>query len=473
MRRLANFSLMLLVFLPAARCLAGETVTTESLLHEMVDMVGLASFPDPEYKTVQFSSYDRRSKLPGGPEWFANSDGFGNEPIPNFEAVIEKPNAEGVGRYLIGDVQGPGAIVRTWTAAISGTIRVTLDDQQQPLFDGPAAEFLHRPYSAVVKAGNVDKIPDMDTTFDQQDACYFPIPFAKRCRIEWTGKVKEIHFYEVQIRQYAPGTKVETFQPQQLQEFSSLYAKVAEVLNDPLKNWDYQSQNQPLAINIDVPAGQIVEAIELEGSSAIERLQLRVTAEDLDAALRQTVLHITCDDHSQSQVQCPVGDFFGAGPGINPYNSVPFTVTKDGTMTCRYVMPFARNCRILLENKGDQLVKLSGNVLPLDLAWNEDRSMHFRARWRVDHDLVADGRRVQDLPFVVAQGKGVYVGTAVMLLNPNPVPMSYGSWWGEGDEKIFVDDDVRPSTHGPSRTFFYSLIAASHETTDQPTAASS
>jgi hypothetical protein len=74
--------------------------------------------------------------------------------------------------------------------------------------------------------------------------------------------------------------------------------------------------------------------------------------------------------------------------------------------------------------------------------------MHFRARWRVDHDLVADGRRVQDLPFLVAQGKGVYVGTAIMLLNPNSVPTSYGSWWGEGDEKIFVDKDVRPSTFG-------------------------
>jgi len=35
-----------------------------------------------------------------------------------------------------------------------------------------------------------------------------------------------------------------------------------------------------------------------------------------------------------------------------------------------------------------------------------------------------------------------------MLLNPNPVPTPYGSWWGEGDEKIFVDNDVRPSTFG-------------------------
>ena len=77
--------------------------------------------------------------------------------------------------------------------------------------------------------------------------------------------------------------------------------------------------------------------------------------------------------------------------------------------------------------------------------------MYFRARWRVNHGLVASNREtmgVQDLPFVLARGQGVYVGTSVMLLNPNCVPTSWGNWWGEGDEKIFVDGDVRPSTYG-------------------------
>jgi hypothetical protein len=434
--------------MPAIHGWAAQRVTTETLLREMIDMVGLTRFPDPAYKTVQFSSYDRRSKLPGGPNWFANSDGFGNEPIPNFEAVIEEPNADGVGRYLICDVKGPGAIVRTWTAAIAGTIRVVLDDQDHPLFDGPAEAFLHQPYLAVAQAAALPPVAGMETSFDQQDACYFPMPFAQRCRIEWTGRVKDLHFYEVQVRQYPAGTPVETFRPQQLEELESLYAHVGKVLADPQRNWQYQSEQQAASIDVDVPVGQIKSALKLEGARAIERLELRVVADDLDAALRQTVLHVVCDDHSQSQVQCPVGDFFGAGPGVNPYNSVPFTVSKDGTMTCRFVMPFARRCEILLENKGPQPVRITGSALPLDLAWNESRSMHFRARWRVDHDLVADGGRVQDLPFVVAQGRGVYVGTAVMLLNPNPVPASYGSWWGEGDEKIFVDDDVRPSIFG-------------------------
>jgi hypothetical protein len=113
-------------------------------------------------------------------------------------------------------------------------------------------------------------------------------------------------------------------------------------------------------------------------------------------------------------------------------------------------MPFQSSLRMVFENRGDQEVTVTGSVLPIDYEWT-DASMHFRARWRIDHDLVAWGRHdmgVQDLPFLIARGKGVYVGTTVMLLNPNEVPSSGGNWWGEGDEKIFVDDDVRPSTFG-------------------------
>ena len=50
--------------------------------------------------------------------------------------------------------------------------------------------------------------------------------------------------------------------------------------------------------------------------------------------------------------------------------------------------------------------------------------MHFRARWRVNHDLVASNQAVQDMPYLIANGKGVYVGTTVMLLNPNPIPVA-------------------------------------------------
>src|SRR5262249_53877447 len=117
-------------------------ITTGTLMSQMSDFQGLARAPAPGEGVVQFSSYDRRSNLPGGPGWFSNSDGFGGEPTPNFEAVLKEPRGDGIGEYLICDVQRPGAIVRTWTAAIEGIIRVYLDGSPEPIYDGPAADFL-------------------------------------------------------------------------------------------------------------------------------------------------------------------------------------------------------------------------------------------------------------------------------------------------------------------------------------------
>ena len=63
----------LLISLSVVSLLGGpsfaEPITTESLIGEMTDMHRLTYFPAPAYKTVQFSSYDRRSNLPGGPAW--------------------------------------------------------------------------------------------------------------------------------------------------------------------------------------------------------------------------------------------------------------------------------------------------------------------------------------------------------------------------------------------------------------------
>ncbi len=437
-----------------------EPITTGSLIDEMADMNHLIEFPDPMYETVQFSSYDHRSTLPGGPDWFANSDGFGGEPVPNFEKVLKKPGEDGVGEYLICDVEGPGALVRVWTAAIEGTIRMYLDSSPNPIFHGAAQDFLSNPYK-IIAAENQMKISDLSGTFQQRNAGYFPIPFEKRCRIVWRGHVKRIHFYQIQIRLYEEEAQVTTFQPGDFETYQDNILKAIEILKDPDKNWQYASSSTtPLAAVVSSKETQ--EILNLEGPKAIECLTLKVYAGDLDKALRQTILHITFDDYPWGQVQCPIGDFFGAAPGINPFNSVPFTVHPDGTMTCRYIMPFAKSAVIKIDNRGDQQVTVSGNVRVMDYDWNE-QSMHFRARWRVDHDLVASNRAVQDLPYLIANGKGLYAGSAVMLLNPNPIPWPYGSWWGEGDEKIFVDDDVRPSTFGTGSEDYYNYAWSSPE----------
>ncbi|MFC2121846.1 glycoside hydrolase family 172 protein, partial [Bacteroidota bacterium] len=422
------------------------SITTGSLFEEMIDMVNLAKFPDPAYKTIQFSSYDHRSQIPGGPDWFANSDGFGGEPIPNFEEVLTEPDSTGVGEYLVCDVDGPGAIVRVWTASINGGVKVYIDGSKTAVFDSTAEMFFHRPYDHYKEFENIN--PEIfKKSIQQRDASYAPIPFNKHLRVVWRGNIKEIHFYQLQVRLYEKGTSIASFEPADLEKYSEIIDKTGLVLYDPDKNLKFNSEESLLNFTETLSAHQSKTVFEMEGEKAIEKFTIQLNADNIDLALRQTVLHIIYDNYPWGQVQSPLGDFFGAAPGINPYNCLPFTVKPDGTMICRFVMPFKESVKIILENKGEQEVSVKGSVLPMSITWN-DNSMHFRAKWRVDHNILAHNTKVQDLPFLLANGKGLYVGTTSYLMNPADGTVPYGNWWGEGDEKIFVDNEKNPSTFG-------------------------
>jgi hypothetical protein len=67
----------------------------------MTDLGQLARWPRPAYRTVQFSSYDRRSTTSETPGWFANADGFGGEPIPGFLKVLREPRDRQAGLFLM------------------------------------------------------------------------------------------------------------------------------------------------------------------------------------------------------------------------------------------------------------------------------------------------------------------------------------------------------------------------------------
>jgi hypothetical protein len=449
------------VLVIATSAAAAPPVTTGTLLQEMIDLQRLVETPDPAYHTVQFSSYDRRSQLPGGPGWFANSDGFGGEPTPNVQQVLMPPDDDGVGEYLICDVQGPGAIVRTWTAAHNGEYRVYLDGQDEPLYAGPAEAFLFCPYEALRQRAGVVINQALQHPFRQNMAGYCPIPFAQACRIVWRGKLRELHFYQIQVRRYAAGTAVTTFSPEDLETFRADLERVQQILNNPANAYPHRSDENTVPLAAQLEPGATVELATLAGPAAVKRLTLQARAQDRDAALRQTVLRIYCDQHEIPQVAAPLGDFFGAAPGVNPYDSLPFTVRPDGSMTCRYVMPFAQSLRLVLENQGAQPVAISGSVLPTDYDWQDGRSLHFRARWRVDHELVGDPAAIQDMPYLVAGGRGRFVGATLLLLNPTPVATPWGGWWGEGDEKIFVDDDTRPSTFGTGSEDYFNYAWSS------------
>ncbi|HAK96878.1 MAG TPA: hypothetical protein DCM87_18280 [Planctomycetes bacterium] len=443
-------TIFILVALAGAAA-AGDTITTASLLGEMTGMTALTYFPSPRYTTLQFSSFDRRAREPYAPGWFSNADGFGREPIPGFVRTAVEPGADGVGTYVMADVEGPGAIVRTWTAAIDGKIRLYLDGETAPLYDGAAAPFLDNPYAAL--GGDEGLLAA--NTFNQREAGYFPVPFARRCLIHWIGNKERVHFYQIQIRRYEPDAKVTTFARDDFTRHAGAVKAAAAALGDarpaPAAGLREEAFDATVAHNerkalLAPPAGPM----------GIVSFTVRIEAPRPDRALRQTAFRMYFDESPSPQVETPLGDFFGAGPGICPYTSVPFTIAPTGAMTCRFVMPYAKAARIEIENWSGAPLRATGAASFAPYAWKQGESMHFFARFRADHALYSmRHNEVVDLPFLCARGKGVYVGTASILMNPTSVPTPSGGWWGEGDEKIWVDDDDFPSTFGTGSEDYY------------------
>lgn len=73
--------------------------------------------------------------------------------------------------------------------------------------------------------------------------------------------------------------------------------------------------------------------------------------------------------------------------------------------------------------------------------------MYFHSSYR--HDDEVPTRPYSDWNYITLKGKGVYVGDALTVFNP------VKKWWGEGDEKIWVDNESFPSLYGTGTEDYY------------------
>jgi hypothetical protein len=184
------------------------------------------------------------------------------------------------------------------------------------------------------------------------------------------------------------------------------------------------------------------------GGGAVNQLEIKLDkSESMAQALRSVVL--TGQFDGVQTVWVPVGDFFNNVGKIRPYDMWERSVKADGTLVCRWVMPYEQQGDISLHNLGSQPVKARLKVTTEPWAW-DDRSMHFHATWRMDEPTTTFP--LYDWNFLTAQGRGVIVGDQWSVLNPRQ------GWWGEGDEKIYVDDDIEkrfPSHFGTGTEDYY------------------
>jgi hypothetical protein len=391
---------------------AQSFITFESLLLEMTDRDRSARFPANEYLSLQSSSYNRASVAPDKPGWFADSDGV--------SWIREELNGKRK-EYVVLEHEGPGCITRMWTPFFyygfdnrtGPVVRIYLDGQKKPVIEEnfiallTGKSFLGPPFANFTARAGV---------------CFLPIPFAKSCKITMDDKA----FYNIiNYRAYPKGQHTRTFTMEQYHKSASLLEKTAQsLLEPPSFDGDWQKS---LHESID-PHDSISLALP-QGNHAIRYISIKLKPETDPQRLRSTILKITFDD--KQTVWCPLGDYFCSANEMNAFHTWDRSVNRDGWMTCRWVMPYASSGRISLLNLQDKEVEAALEVGVDNWSW-DDRSMYFHTNWA--HVGILPGNRFYDLNFIDITGKGVLVADALTVLSPGK------GWWGEGDEKIYVNE---------------------------------
>lgn len=438
---------------------APEVVSVESLLAELVDPLALARVPSVSFTARLDTSRDLASRDPAdAATWFANAD------RGQFLRTERFTDAKGArDEWVLVDLEGPGAVVRLWTAmetALANTVvRIRLDGAADPVIEARFQDLLGGRAAFPVPLACV---PAPGATEDQSASgalSYFPIPFASRCVISLD---RPPGYWQVSSRMYAKGTAVEPLAQGWQARHAAAIAQAAHAFGLapcatlPLAPDAPETSEGSAAPRVS--AGGVLSH-RVAGGALVRRLAVRLgplADAALRDALREVWLEVDALAEGQAEptacVRAPLGHFFGVGSCLPPVADRFREVqrARDGSvlLVSRLPMPAPAGLEVRLSNRGLAPVACSFEVVesePLALDAGGWRLLH--ASFREDIAFPSDASRDWRMVELAADGDAAVpcaelVGTTLAVMNPRV------DWWGEGDEKIAVDGEGFPSHFG-------------------------
>ena len=227
-------------------------------------------------------------------------------------------------------------------------------------------------------------------------------------------------------------------------------------------SWDRTGRNKDWWA---IPAGKSRVLADIRGPGVITHIWMTQGNH-----YRQCLLKITYDGAKHPSVLVPLGDFFCLGHGIvNSFQSLLFTASTSHNsrfaagcaLNCYAPMPFRKRAVVELVNQSREehlqyfyvdYEKLPEPVEEVGYFHAEFRRANPFGGWgheiRVnvpEADIPNKERTAWDNNYVILQtrGRGQYIGCNLSVTN------FQGTWWGEGDDMIWVDGyKWPPDIHG-------------------------
>lgn len=232
-------------------------------------------------------------------------------------------------------------------------------------------------------------------------------------------------------------------------------------------SWDTSGRN---ADAWTIGAGETRVLADLEGPGCITHIWMTQTGEK---TFRNVLIKMYWDGERHPSVLVPLGDFFCLGHNLmNSFQSIPFTASAHTSrhnraganvaLNCYLQMPFNKSARIELANEGEDpyrqyfYIDYERYDAPLGSS-----AAYFHAQFRRENpcdgwgheirvntpeaNIVNRERQAWDGNYAIleAEGVGHYIGCNLSVTN------FQGTWWGEGDDMIWVDGyKWPPDLHG-------------------------
>jgi hypothetical protein len=239
--------------------------------------------------------------------------------------------------------------------------------------------------------------------------------------------------------------------------------KLRQAKTSRFSSWDRTGKNADFWV---VPAGESKVLADIQGPGKITHIWMTQ-----DKHYRECLLKITFDNAAAPSVLVPLGDFFGLGNCIvNSYQSLLFTASTPANnrfntgcaLNCYAPMPFRERAVVELVNESgeEHLQYFYIDYERYDVAPGDDLG-YFHAEFRRENPFGGWGHEIEvntpeaDIPnkerlawdnnYVIleTQGRGHYIGCNLSVTNLQ------GTWWGEGDDMIWVDGyKWPPDLHG-------------------------
>jgi hypothetical protein len=188
------------------------------------------------------------------------------------------------------------------------------------------------------------------------------------------------------------------------------------------------------AANKTIQPGERVVLADVPGPGVVRRIWLTVPGRF--ETLRGWVVRMYWDGQDWPSVEAPLQDFFGLPfARQTPFESALFSNPEGRSFNCFVPMPFRKRALLTITNESPTAAMLFYDV---DVTVGDilsDETGYFHARYRRENPTTPK-KDFEVLPRV--EGRGRYLGANVGIrTTDHRRPL----WFGEGELKVYVDDD--------------------------------